>query len=338
MTLKAKLFLLAFGCLSGLGMALILLMILQVPQAGTQFESLEDLRRTMIQRDSRDTKADDSVSLRSIVVPHPSDDIIYELAPNLDVKFQGVSVKTNSCGLRSPEIPLTKSPNTFRIAILGDSFAFGWGVEQDQSFASVIERTLNTYTAGNPKVEVLNFGVPGYSTFQEVASFLEKGLDFDPDAVLLYFIDNDFGLPFFINNYGGNGNMMSSQQFSRLSWTRQDPNIQNRLEKLWKALDPNKWLNHLADISSQRGIKVYATINHRRKWQADYRKLWALRKNKNIKFIPLPKDLQRYFKTKNFPEGSLSLPNDPHPSALKHDILGRFLASYLLGALPEESR
>ena len=46
-----------------------------------------------------------------------------------------------------------------RILVIGDSSAFGWGVATDDSFAEVLDRLL-------PDVDVINLGVPGYSSFQ----------------------------------------------------------------------------------------------------------------------------------------------------------------------------
>jgi hypothetical protein len=109
------------------------------------------------------------VSLRAIVRSHPSDSIIYTLKPDLDLNFVRARVQTNSCGMRSPERPIVKPPGVYRIALLGDSFAFGWGVEQHETFAQKLEDVLNKRSRGHVKFEVLNFGVPGYSTFQEVA-------------------------------------------------------------------------------------------------------------------------------------------------------------------------
>ena len=58
-----------------------------------------------------------------------------------------------------------KPPNTFRIAVIGDSFAEALQVDLDHTFWSVMERKLAEGWRGNgQRVEVLNFGVSGYGT------------------------------------------------------------------------------------------------------------------------------------------------------------------------------
>ena len=60
-------------------------------------------------------------------------------------------------------------------------------------FTQRIEPRLNARTdRGN--YEVLNFGVPGYNTSQQVADFAVNGLAYDPDVVLLVVVDNDFNI------------------------------------------------------------------------------------------------------------------------------------------------
>jgi hypothetical protein len=58
----------------------------------------------------------------------------------------------------------------------------------EDTYTSVLERILREK---NRNVEVLNFGVAGYNTQQEVATLIEKGLDYDPDLVLLQYCLND---------------------------------------------------------------------------------------------------------------------------------------------------
>src|SRR5690606_10532908 len=128
--------------------------------------------------------AKDEVSLRDIIQPHESDAVMYELKPNTEVVFKRAKVKINSYGSRGPERPIQKPEGTYRVALLGDSFAFGWGVEQGDGFAQVLEDELNKIYKDSINIEVINFGTPGYSTLNEVEHFLINGWKFSPDAVL----------------------------------------------------------------------------------------------------------------------------------------------------------
>ncbi len=95
------------------------------------------------------------------------------------------TVKTNSDGFRDDEFIKTKDTSKLRIALLGDSFAFGWGVEKNQSFADIVEKT------SEGEMEVFNYGVSGYSTLQEVLLFEQQAVQTAPDIAVLAFYDND---------------------------------------------------------------------------------------------------------------------------------------------------
>ncbi|TKB75406.1 MAG: SGNH/GDSL hydrolase family protein [Nitrospira sp.] len=102
-------------------------------------------------------------------------------------------VTVNGAGLRDRDHPTRKPPGTFRIAVLGDSFAEAAQVSMEEAFWSVLEREL----AGCPRLsgrrpEVINFGVSGYGTAQELLLFRHRARRYDPDLVLLaFFTGND---------------------------------------------------------------------------------------------------------------------------------------------------
>ncbi|MBN8547898.1 MAG: SGNH/GDSL hydrolase family protein, partial [Deltaproteobacteria bacterium] len=283
------------------------------PAKGTTFNNLNDLRLAMLSPEDKPT-GNAGVNLRAILNPHPDDRIIYDLRPDLDVTFQRVPVKTNSCSMRDRERSFAKEPNVFRIALLGDSFAFGWGVEEGKIFASTLERILNEKSVDGRKFEVLNFGVPGYSTFQEVAVFRERALDFAPDAVLVYFIENDFGMPFFIRNSNNPDEISPSA-----SQKKQPPNP-----------DPSRSLVELNDLAREHSIKVYVAFNPRAKWMKDKKKLWALDDLPSVDIIPMFDELVHSIKTREIDDTTLQLPDDPHPSAPKHQLLAEILAPRFL--------
>jgi lysophospholipase L1-like esterase len=94
-------------------------------------------------------------------------------------------------GLRDREYNYTKGQGIKRIAVLGDSFAFGWGVGNNQSFPKCLEEMLNSHPDGGG-YEVLNFGVPGYNLEQELTLLKNKVLKFNPDYIIIYALSNDF--------------------------------------------------------------------------------------------------------------------------------------------------
>jgi len=95
---------------------------------------------------------------------------------------------TNAFGQRDVERALGKAPNMKRIILLGDSVVEGLGIRQlEDTMSAQLQRLL-----GTAQTEVLNFGVSGYNTRAEVELLREKGLQFDPDQVVLVFVSNDF--------------------------------------------------------------------------------------------------------------------------------------------------
>ena len=108
--------------------------------------------------------------------------------PGRQVRFRRIDFDTqvaiNPDGLRGPQIPLERAPGRSRILLLGDSFAFGHGVNDEETSAHALSRLL-------PATDVVNLGVTGYSTDQELLLLRERGLDWQPDLVILYLCAND---------------------------------------------------------------------------------------------------------------------------------------------------
>ncbi len=114
----------------------------------------------------------------------------FELRPG-GVARAEVEYHVNDLGLRGPETTISKPPGVRRVAVLGDSIAFGYWVADEQGFARQLETLLNAPGAVDGRVEVLNFGVPGYNLEQEIEALRAKVLAFSPDLVVVLFCLND---------------------------------------------------------------------------------------------------------------------------------------------------
>jgi lysophospholipase L1-like esterase len=114
----------------------------------------------------------------------------YELRENAeytDGEFSERS-RTNSHGQWDIERTFEKQSGTTRIIVLGDSVVLGGDVyDFHDNMTLQLEKRLS-----GQKVEVLNFGVTGYSTRAEIELLETKGLRYDPDLVLLLFVQNDY--------------------------------------------------------------------------------------------------------------------------------------------------
>jgi hypothetical protein len=101
-------------------------------------------------------------------------------------------VRINSDGLRDREHSKIKPANTFRIAVLGDSFVEALQVPFEESFCHIVERQLgNCPVMAGHDVEVINFGVSGYGTAQELITLRNQVWQYSPDLVLLAVTTNN---------------------------------------------------------------------------------------------------------------------------------------------------
>ena len=120
----------------------------------------------------------------------------YSLTPNFSGKFAksefSIGVSTNSLGIRDVEYT-DKKPNDYRILALGDSFTWGaYGTQLNQTFVKLLEKKLNKNPDKN-NYQIINAGVPGYGTDQEMIYLENKGYKLKPDLVILnFFVGNDF--------------------------------------------------------------------------------------------------------------------------------------------------
>jgi hypothetical protein len=97
-------------------------------------------------------------------------------------------VRVSDAGFRDREHTLDKPDDVFRVAVLGDEQSEAMQVELDQSWWWQLGRELEGCSvAGGRRVEVLNFGVTGYGTAQELVMLESVALRYRPDLVLLQF-------------------------------------------------------------------------------------------------------------------------------------------------------
>lgn len=103
-------------------------------------------------------------------------------------------IRINKSGWRDRDHLPQKTAGTYRIAVLGDSTTEALQVNEEDTFCSTLERELNARSRSDEKrFEVLNFGVSGYGTAQEMLVLQHHVWNYSPDAVLLAFTtSNDF--------------------------------------------------------------------------------------------------------------------------------------------------
>jgi hypothetical protein len=98
---------------------------------------------------------------------------------------------TNAEGLRvdrpGHEYQRAKGEDTYRIMLLGPSYAFGWGVNYEESFAAVLEQQLEAQRFAAPRdIEVINAGVPSMSSLAHLRWYERVGAEYQPDLVIQF--------------------------------------------------------------------------------------------------------------------------------------------------------
>ena len=106
----------------------------------------------------------------------------------------GALYTANREGFRGRERPREKPENVTRIAILGDSTAMGWGVEDDETYAARLEDRLDDGEQSG-RIEVLNFAIAGLNSTGVLQRLKDLAIDFRPDVVVYGYSINDIEGP-----------------------------------------------------------------------------------------------------------------------------------------------
>lgn len=117
------------------------------------------------------------------------------------------------------------SSGRLRIAVLGDSFTFGEGANDHETYPAQLEQILSS-RMGPGRVEVINAGVLGMGTAEEAVYYDLWVKQFHPHLVILSVfwndVDNDFHRNLFFLDATGKvvprGNARLSAEYRRLQW------------------------------------------------------------------------------------------------------------------------
>jgi len=131
---------------------------------------------------------DDSPLSMDIYQLDPYDQV--SLKPNVTrrhfTREWNVTVAINSEGLRDRTSPVPDTRG--RILALGDSFAFGWGVELPETYLYLAEEQLRSEA-----IRVIKAGIPGTGTTDQLHWLRQYGGTYAPRLVIVsLFVGNDF--------------------------------------------------------------------------------------------------------------------------------------------------
>jgi lysophospholipase L1-like esterase len=267
--------------------------------------------------------------------------LAYELAPNREKHEHGALIRTNSYGIRDDE-PQAEGNDLRRVVALGDSFTFGFGVSGDETWPNVLERLLNERSGDDP-FEVLNFGVGGYSTRDEVLTLRHKGMEWDPELVVIGYTLNDPEIDpiqplhqyFRTPSWWQHSELLRLMAWRKFRWDKR--RLGRRDYHRYLHAHPRKWrsvVNGFAEISAlarEKGIPalvvifpetlvrwspyLYEELHHRVAETAKLKGLHVL-------------DLYDTFSA--IPAGDLALsPDDHHPSPLAHELTAKAIDGWM---------
>lgn len=99
-------------------------------------------------------------------------------------------ILTDDEGYRVPERSSAAAPEAGRLLAIGDSFAFGVGVDAEETFAEVLEGRLNSRAPG--AWQVRNGGVGGYGPWRTAQALMARQGEWRPDIVVhALYVGND---------------------------------------------------------------------------------------------------------------------------------------------------
>lgn len=268
---------------------------------------------------------------------------IYRLRPNR-------AGLTNSHGFRDRQRHRAKTPGTTRIAVIGDSVTMQSSLGLGNLYPARLQAKLDKLLS-NDDIEILNFGVTGYGTFQELALLRAEVLSFNPDALLWQFHLNDAIDPMVDGGDGGLGRYHGRHPSAFLSylerrWHRLQRTRTARARGLDRApLDLQhqvyRWcaiggaFQEVARIAEERGIEVYVFVYPswpRESWSEYSPAGYAVVDGLVARFEALgfkTLDLVAVFRREP-PSRYRAAPDDPwHPNEAGHELIADELVRWL---------
>jgi len=277
----------------------------------------------------------------TLKVDSPNPLVGHHHRPGAEATLMGVSVRTNSDGFRDDEYPVEKADRK-RIMFLGDSLTLGWGVEKEQAFEHILERKLEAISP----TEIINLGTGNYNTTQEVHLFIDKGLKYEPDQVVLFYFINDAEPVPQKSRFPGLGHYrVLTFYWSRLKALKARIWPTAGFQEYYSALyreDNEGWVKSqfallkLRELSREHGFDLKVVLLPELHELSDY--AFAKEHGQVTEFlhdndIPVL-DLAPFFRNERDPRALWVAMDDAHPNARAHHLI----AKYTLDFLAEKSR
>ena len=114
----------------------------------------------------------------------------YKLTPNWELNHDTLKEKINSLGFKNPEININKDKGTYRIICIGGSLVYGRD-NIDGTWPHFLGQIYDSNISSTQNIEVINAGVPGYTSFHSMTQLTTKLIDLEPDLIISYQLFTD---------------------------------------------------------------------------------------------------------------------------------------------------
>ncbi len=165
----------------------------------------------------------------------------------------------NSLGFRGKETTWEKPPGVFRIVTTGGSSVYGQSESGDAAiWSQILEERLNAAGLGR-RIEVVNLGASGWTSTEMLINLGIRGLDLQPDLVIVYEAINDMRAAL----YTLGGEVQHDNTHWRATWPVDRP---SRLERLLgKSRTYLLWRRYATPYAIERvDLGFYAMTNYKR--------------------------------------------------------------------------
>lgn len=237
-------------------------------------------------------------------------------------------VRTNGKGLREDPFPTEKPANTTRILVIGDSFTYGLGVNRSERFTDIVETRLDGELP-QQNIQVINAGVSGYGMKDYYLFLKHRGVEYEPDIVVISFIGSDW-----YSNENISATLRKAKKDvddeygSRLGEAERNEKVKERLYELHdRYLEQGDmedssfgYMNDIKQLAKSRGIEpvYYAIGKIGRDKPREFVDSWAERHNGTVFYAP------DEFRQNHGEEVRLS-EWDKHPNPRGHQIIAEGL-------------
>jgi hypothetical protein len=258
--------------------------------------------------------------------------------------------KRNHFGFNDRERNVKKKAGSYRIAVLGDSYIWGYGLPYDDIWSHKLENKLIKYS---DKLEVLSWGFPNWATRNEFDFLKNEGVKYDINLLIVSFCSNDPNMDDFRVKRSSLREQKIIAPVKRIfpnvlefidgtltSFMRRfskDWGYGNLVEELYTDENLAKYDNLLAEFSNFCKVQHISLIfvlvpnNYNSYFETKFNKIKALLKKNHIEYLDLypmvVRDLSKY-KIHQLKAN----PADGHPGKLVTEVVANEVFRYLVGA------